>query len=62
MASYIPAVNLGIQDKKGSIAVGKDADFTLIDENTPMDTYKKIIQKSKKATGNRIGKGTLKLV
>lgn len=33
MASLNPARNLGIQDRKGSIALGKDADFVIIDED-----------------------------
>lgn len=33
LASYNPATVLGIQDKKGSLAVGKDADITIFDEN-----------------------------
>lgn len=32
-ATINPAVNLKIDDKKGSIAVGKDADFAVLDEN-----------------------------
>lgn len=32
-ASLNPAVMLGIEDSKGSIAVGKDADFLVVDEN-----------------------------
>lgn len=33
MASINPARNLGIQDRKGSISLGKDADFVIIDED-----------------------------
>ena len=33
MASKNPAINLGIFDKKGSIALGKDADFTIVDKD-----------------------------
>ena len=32
-ATKNPAVNLGIYDKKGSIKVGKDADFAVIDKD-----------------------------
>lgn len=37
MASINPARNLGIQDRKGSISLGKDADFVIIDED--FDVY-----------------------
>lgn len=33
MASKNPAINLGIFDRKGSIALGKDADFTIVDKD-----------------------------
>jgi N-acetylglucosamine-6-phosphate deacetylase len=33
MASLVPARILGMEAKKGSIAVGKDADLVLLDEN-----------------------------
>ncbi|MYL33934.1 N-acetylglucosamine-6-phosphate deacetylase [Pontibacillus yanchengensis] len=33
MASYNPAKELGIQNKKGSIGVGKDADLVVLDDN-----------------------------
>ncbi len=33
MASYAPAKLLGIEDRKGSIDIGKDADITVFDEN-----------------------------
>jgi len=32
MASINPATELGINDRKGSVKLGKDADFILIDE------------------------------
>lgn len=37
MASINPARNLGIHDRKGSISLGKDADFVIIDED--FDVY-----------------------
>lgn len=40
MATVNPAKNIGVWDTKGSIAVGKDADFTVIDEN--VNVYKTI--------------------
>lgn len=33
MASLNPARNIGVSDTKGSIAVGKDADLVILDEN-----------------------------
>ena len=33
MASYAPAKLLGVEDRKGSIDIGKDADITVFDEN-----------------------------
>lgn len=33
MASYNPAKQIGVLDKKGSIAKGKDADLVVLDEN-----------------------------
>ena len=33
-ATANPAKNLGVYDKKGSIKVGKDADFAIIDKTT----------------------------
>ncbi|NLP47108.1 MAG: N-acetylglucosamine-6-phosphate deacetylase [Epulopiscium sp.] len=33
LVSYNPATVLGIEDKKGSLAIGKDADITVFDEN-----------------------------
>lgn len=33
LATINPAINLNISQKKGSIAIGKDADFTVIDKN-----------------------------
>ncbi|WP_078554453.1 N-acetylglucosamine-6-phosphate deacetylase [Bacillus alkalicellulosilyticus] len=33
MATYNPAKQLGICDRKGSLAIGKDGDFTIIDEH-----------------------------
>ena len=32
-ATINPARNLGIDDRKGSIELGKDADFVVVDEN-----------------------------
>ncbi|WP_096439548.1 N-acetylglucosamine-6-phosphate deacetylase [Alteribacter populi] len=40
MASLNPAKQLGIDDRKGSIEVGKDADFTILNENFEIfETY-----------------------
>lgn len=33
LATKNPAINLGVYDRKGSIAVGKDADFTVVDKD-----------------------------
>lgn len=33
MASYVPAVSVGIEDECGLIAAGREADFIVVDEN-----------------------------
>lgn len=38
MMSYTPERILGIQNKKGSLEVGKDADIVLFDENVQVKT------------------------
>lgn len=38
MASLTPAKLLGIADRKGSIAIGKDADLLVLDENIQIET------------------------
>ena len=38
MASLTPTKLLGIADRKGSIAIGKDADLLVFDENIQIET------------------------
>jgi N-acetylglucosamine-6-phosphate deacetylase len=33
MASYSPSLLLGLEDRKGSLEIGKDADITIFDDN-----------------------------
>jgi N-acetylglucosamine-6-phosphate deacetylase len=38
MTTHNPAILLGLENKKGSIAVGKDADLILLDDNLSVNT------------------------
>ena len=42
MASKNPARSVGAFDRKGSVSVGKDADFAIFDEN--MDLFMTIVR------------------